>query len=180
MKLDATSILKFSGGLANTPVNLSGTLYGWRNYGGFAMLFGAFATSYSSLWPWYSGTPPTIAVETPFPSYFAYKLLTKWALNGDSVVKSSSDSLYLSAHAAILANGDEAVFFVNKLAANNLQVNFELNNFALKGKVATLYSYGKDNDTNQTDITVSSIRADTNISLIVPSYSMNVLIIPGH
>jgi hypothetical protein len=141
-------------------------LYGWRGYGDYGIV--------SSGGP---NTPP----NTPFPTYYAAKLLTHWGRDGDSVVSATSSYPLLSIYAARLAKGSLALLMINKHPTVDLNASISLSGFAPAPGNATMYSYGKPNDLKSTDITTGTVVVSgTSIQCSLPAYSENVLVLdPG-
>lgn len=147
--------------------NNSPLLYGWRNYGSYGIL----ATG--------SGMPGAY-YNTPFPTYYAIKLLQYFARNGDSILPATSSYPGLSIYAAKRANGDITALVINKSPTGNLTANLALTGFLYSGD-ATEYQYGAAQDTaqslgNSVDLAVTPITNSPNTAgLVFPSYSMTVL-----
>ena len=81
--------------------NNSASLYGWRNYGDYGVLSSAA-----------TGGPATS--YEPYPTYFAIKLLAKFARQGDTVVTATSNSTLLSVFAVKSTGGDLRLLVINK------------------------------------------------------------------
>ena len=142
--------------------NDSSALYGWRAFGDYGLVA--------------SGDRSDTALNTPFPSYRAAELLTRWAAGGDSVVAAGSNYAPLTVHAALRANGDLCLLVINKDAANNLTAQIALTSFVPGSSTATVYQYGKSNDSNNADVTASTLSAvGSTFSATFPSYSMTVI-----
>ena len=146
--------------------NDSGTLYGWRAFGDYGLVA--------------SGDRADTALNTPYPSYRAAQLLTRWASAGDGVVSASSNYALLSVHGARRANGDLCLLVVNKDPVNNLTAQFVLDGFVPGMSAATVYQYGKSNDLNNGDLTTSRLAGvGGSFSGTFPPYSMTVLDLVG-
>ena len=100
------------------------TIYGWRTDGDYGILSGS---------------------NTPYPSFYAEKLLQSFARPGDSVLTSSSDNLLLSAYAIRRTNGALTMLVINKDLVANLTGQIALTNFA-PSSTATVQSYGIPQD----------------------------------
>jgi len=107
-----------------TDGNLDPTIYGWRPNGDYGVLN---------------------AANSPYPTYYAEKLLQNFARPGDSVLASSSDILLLSAYAVRRTNGALTLLVINKDLTTNLAAQVALTNF-VPWSVATLLSYGVPQD----------------------------------
>jgi alpha-L-arabinofuranosidase len=147
--------------------NNSSTLYGWHGFGDFGMLA--------------SGDRSDTPLDTPYPAYYGAKLTHLWASAGDNVVSATSDYARLSVHAVRKQNGHLALLVVNKSPTADLTGHIDLTGFSTAG-TATVYSYGKANDTGNTDVTQSTVAVNgTKFDYVFPSYSMTVIDLPyGH
>ena len=100
------------------------TIYGWRPNGNYGILG---------------------ATNSPYPVYYAEKLLQNFARPGDSVLASSSDNLLLSAYAVRRTNGALTLLVINKNMTTNLTAQIALTNF-VPWSTASLLSYGIPQD----------------------------------
>lgn len=100
------------------------TLYGWRSIGDYGILSGA---------------------NSPYPTFYAEKLLQNFARPGDAVLAASSDNLLLSAYAVRRTNGSLTLLVINKAMTTNLTAQIALTNF-VPWSTATLLSYGIPQD----------------------------------
>ena len=149
---------------ALTTTNNSPSLYGWRNFGDYGVVA--------------SDTIGTTTPNTPFPTFYAAKLLTKWGRGGDRVVTATSGYNLLSPHAARLADGTVALLVVNKHPSADLIAQIALTGFTPGSTSATVYSYGKANDLADADLTTGTAAVTgATFSHTFPSYSMSVLLV---
>jgi hypothetical protein len=149
-----------------TTGNINDSLYGWRLFGDY----GIVAT----------GDRPDTPLNTPYPNFYAAKLLTHWGRGGDRIVQATTDYNRLSVHAAKLANGDLALLVINKHPINDLTGYITLNGFTPRSSNATVYQYGKPQDLANADLVQATINnAGTNFSYVFPSYSMTVILLNG-
>jgi len=149
---------------SDTSNNNSASLYGWRQFGDYGVVAGGDR----------SDTP----LNTPYPPFYAAKLLTQWGRGGDRVISAASNYQLLSIAAAKLGNGNLALLVINKHPANDLAAQITLSGFTPGSATGTIYSYGKQNDTNGTDLTTGTFNASTGtFTYTFPSYSMSVLVI---
>lgn len=150
----------------HTTFNNSAALYGWRQYGDYGVL--AF------------GDIPGVATNTPFPSFYTAKLLTKWGRGGDSVVSATSSYGLLSVYAAKLANGSVSLLVINKHPTADVTAQIALHNFTPGSSVASVFSYGKGNDVSSADLTTGTAGIPGAVfSYTFPSYSMSVIVVKG-
>ncbi|HXB61148.1 MAG TPA: hypothetical protein VNU95_16365 [Candidatus Acidoferrales bacterium] len=109
---------------SETDGDFDPTIYGWRTDGDYGILSGS---------------------NTPYPTFYAEKLLESFARPGDSVLVSSSDNLLLSAYAVRRTNGALTMLVVNKDMVANLVGQIALTNF-VPWSTATVRSYGIPQD----------------------------------
>lgn len=152
-------------------------LYGWRFGGDYGILGDP------------GGTAPASGRYIPYPTYFAEQLAGKMIHSGDSVVRAASDDTFLAVYAVRQqSNGHMMLLVINKSPTNALTGNVTLSNFK-PGGAATLWQYGKTEDTaqqNTTDghasltqsnptIAFTPSGSSTLFSFSFPSYSMSLL-----
>lgn len=159
------------------PANNQGdkpALYGWRTWGDYGIVSTPPAVT----------TPPTPGASnyyTPYPTYYAFKLLKFFARDGDSIVQASSDDEKLSVFAAKRASGTN-ILVINKDPTNEKSATVTLTG-ATAGADNFIYSYGKANDdaarpggSGCPDITRSAITvAGNDFTASFPPYSMSVI-----
>lgn len=150
--------------LRNGPDNsgdFDPTLYGWRTNGDLGIIMDA---------------------STPYPTFYAEKLLQSFVRPGDTVLKASSDYINLSAYATRKADGALALLIINKTPTNILDAEISLTNFAPWSSMTTR-SYGIPQDeatrTNGTaaaqDIYTNTVPAAAVFAKSFPPYSMTLL-----
>jgi alpha-N-arabinofuranosidase len=112
--------------------NMSPALYGWRTYGDYGMLStpinGGSASYYEA-----------------YPAYYAMKLLSNFAREGDTMVRASSDSSLLAVYAAKRSDGSLGLLVINKDPGNTLNARIALANHP-PAATASVYSYGIPQD----------------------------------
>lgn len=150
---------------AETGNNNSSSLYGWRMFGCYDIIAG--------------NNFPNTPTHTPLPVYYAFKLLTHWGRGGDRTVTTTSDSTLLSCHAAKLADGRLALLVVNKSPTADISAQISVANFVPGSASATVWSYGKPNDAQNSanpDLSQSTIsNVSASFSYTFPSYSASVI-----
>ena len=109
---------------AETDGNFDPTIYGWRLNGDYGILS---------------------ASNSPYPTYYAEKLLQSFARPADSVLNATSDSLLLSAYSVRRTNGALTLLVINKAMTTNLLAHIALTNF-VPWTSATIQSYGLPQD----------------------------------
>ena len=109
---------------AQTDGNFDPTIYGWRFNGDYGIL---------------SGT------NSPYPTFYAEKLLQHFARPGDTVLASASDNLLLTAYAVRRANGALTLLVINKSLITSLMGQVALTHF-VPWSTATVMSYGIPQD----------------------------------
>jgi alpha-N-arabinofuranosidase len=153
---------------ADTSGVLDPSLYGWRLYADYGVLSVG------------SGNPGDLVANTPYPAYYAMKLISKFARSGDTVVAASSSYINLTAYAVQQANGTLALLVVNKDPNRTVPATIALNGF-YSAPTATLYQYGLAQDTAQShgqsvDLARTTVAAGgISFAQEFPPYSMSVL-----
>ena len=127
------------------------------------------ATDYNDYGVLSSGASCEPAADTPFAPYWGTAMISKLAAGGDGVLKATSSSSLLSAHAVHRANGDVDVMLINKDPNNATTVSLAYNGFTPGSTAPTVYSYLK----NATSIT--SAATGTGTTQTVPAYSVVVV-----
>ena len=146
----------------DTANNNDATLYGWRQYGDYGIIASASAIN------------STTAYD-PYPTYYSMKLLSRFARGGDTVVAAASNNTLLSIFSAKRADGTLSLLVINKDPTNTLSANIALTGFT-PGSSATTYTYGKPQDTGQTDLATSSMSVSgSTFSASFGSYSVTVI-----
>jgi len=146
---------------ADRKANNASYLYGWRAYGDYGIL--------STGGP----TPP----NTPYPVYYAARLLTHWARAGDTILSATTAYPLLTIHAARLASGALALLVINKHPTASLPARITLKNFT-PSPTAQLLTYGKPNDQSQSDATPSTLAIPApTFTCAFPSYSITLLLL---
>jgi hypothetical protein len=108
-------------------------------------------------------------LNTPFPVYYAIEMLSKVALPGDTLVRSSSSNSLVSVHAARNANGDLSVELINKDPSNAYTVNLNSEGWQPSSAAPTVYTYGDE----ATSITTA--QTGTAGTQVIPPYSIVTL-----
>jgi hypothetical protein len=80
-----------------------------------------------------------------YPTYYCGKLMPKFAADGDTVVRATSDYPLLATYAVKRANGTLTLLVINKSASSTLTANFNLSGYVPYTNAA-LYSYGIPQD----------------------------------
>ncbi|EDY20058.1 Alpha-L-arabinofuranosidase-like protein [Chthoniobacter flavus Ellin428] len=149
-----------------TGGNNNASLYGWRTFGDYGVVASGDI----------SGTP----ANTPFPSFYAGKLLGLWAQSGSRILSTTSGYPLLAIYGSKLANGSLALLVVNKHPSSDFPAQLGLSDFTPGSTTATVYSYGKQNDLESTDITTGTATlSGTTLNYTFPSYSMSVVVVKG-
>jgi hypothetical protein len=109
------------------------------------------------------------AMNTPFPSYYAFSMLSKLGLPGDTMVNSATDNQLVSAHAVKNANGDLSVMLINKDPSTSYQVNLDYAGFTPSAAAPTVYTYGDE------AASITSAAQGTSASQTLPAYSIETV-----
>jgi alpha-L-arabinofuranosidase len=148
--------------------NNSASLYGWRNYGDYGILSsqatGGPATSYEG-----------------FPTYYAMKLLAKFARQLDTVVAATSNHSLLTVFAIKSIEGPLNLLVINKDPATTLTASISLTGYSPPA-AAYVHSYGKPQDeaartgTGSADIATTTMAVSgANFSASFAPYSITVI-----
>ncbi|MGP8198939.1 MAG: hypothetical protein ACLQU4_05485 [Limisphaerales bacterium] len=158
-------IFDFQNDEPETDGDFDATIYGWQAVGDYGIVNGA---------------------DTPYPTFYAEKLLQYFARPADSVLNATSDSLLLSAYAVRRTNGALTLLVINKDMTTNLTAQIALTNFVPSAN-ATIQSYGIPQDqaaeTNgpvslQDIATTSFAAASANFSYTFPPLSLTLFTFP--
>jgi hypothetical protein len=84
-------------------------------------------------------------VGSAYPKYYCAKLMPKFATDGDTVVRATSDYPLLATYAVMRTNGTLTLLVINKSSSSNLTANFNLSGYVPYGNAA-IYSYGIPQD----------------------------------
>jgi hypothetical protein len=84
------------------------------------------------------------SLNTPFPAYYGIQMISRLGGPGDTLVKATSSSSLLSAHAVRRANGDVDVMLINKDPDNDATVTLSYSGFTPSSATPTVSSYLKN------------------------------------
>ena len=150
----------------STGNNIGSTLYGWRQYGDYGI------------------TNPSSGDFANYPTYYAMKIVSRFASPGDEVVQAASDNTLLSCYAVRKTDGSVALLVINKSPTAAQSADFSIAHFA-PGTLATTYSYGIPQDnaaqsgSGNTDLAAATMTIPgTSFSATFDPYSINVIVIP--
>ena len=148
--------------------NNSAALYGWRQYGDYGIISSPTAGNSASSYDTY-------------PTYYALKLLSKFARGGDSIVGTTSDSSLLSAFGCKRTDGTLRLLVINKSPTAIQSASISLSGFT-PAATATTYSYGMLEDnaartgTGSRDIATASLAtASASFTASFEPYSITVI-----
>lgn len=138
--------------------NVSASLYGWRQYGDYGALSSPNSFGQANAFEGY-------------PSYYAMKLVSKFARGGDTVVSASSTNALLLAYAAKRTNGTLTLLVINASPTDDTTAAIAVAGFTPKS-AATVYSYGvPQDDAARTGVGSPDI-ATTSIANAGPTFSV--------
>lgn len=145
---------------AESGNNNSSALYGWRGYGDYGILS---------------------ASSEPYPTYYAIKLLAKFARKLDTVVSATSNNALLSVFAVKSIEGPLKLLVINKDPATSLNASISLTGYNPPA-AAYVYSYGKPQDdaartgSGSTDIATNTMAVSgATFSAAFAPYSVTVI-----
>ncbi|HTJ72518.1 MAG TPA: ricin-type beta-trefoil lectin domain protein [Actinospica sp.] len=127
------------------------------------------ATDYNDYGMVSSGSSCEPALNTAFPAYYGISMVSKLGSSGDTLVKASSSSSLLVAHAVRRSNGNVDVMLINEDPNNAATVSLSYSGFTPSSSTPTVYSYLK----NGTSITSSA--SGSSSTQTVPAYSIEVV-----
>jgi len=123
--------------LHNSPFdgNADPALYGSYSFGDYGVLSAGFTSAGGAVEP---------AVDTPFPSYFGVTMLGYLGHDRqDTLVRATSSTELVSAHAVKQPNGKVNLLLINKDPATSYEVTVSLSGASARGW-AGVYRYGRD------------------------------------
>lgn len=149
---------------ASEPGNLSASLYGWRNWGDWGVL---------SAGPSNAGVGDP--VNTPYPTFYAHKLIRRFAGPGDRLVRATSSHPLLKVYGARSADGTVRMIVVNTARGLPIRADVSLDGTMPVGSVRW-YRYGPAEDLAVTDAAsgLLAVRGRT-MRLTFAPYSITVL-----
>lgn len=109
------------------------------------------------------------ALNTPFPTYYAAQMLGRLGSAGDTLVKASSSSSSLVAHAVRRGGGAVDVMLINEDPNNAAAVSLSYSGFTPSSSTPTVYSYLKNGTS------IGSAASGSASSQTVPPYSIEVV-----
>jgi hypothetical protein len=140
--------------------NNSSSLYGWRLYGDYGMVSGP---------------------NSPYPTYYMSKLVSRFAAGGDHVIAATSNYNLLAAYGVKRSDGSVSLLLINKSATASLNASISLAGFAPQSS-ATVHSYGIPQDeaartgTGSPDVATTNFAgAGTSFVYTVAPYSATVI-----
>lgn len=147
-----------------TTGNWHPSLYGWRTHANFGILS--------------MGTPVGVAepLNTPYPTFYAIKMLKQFARPGDVMFHSNTNNELLQVYGAMNpTNGKLRIMVINKAKAVDYTADISLQGYVPQAQ-ATKYHYGMTEDLTRGDITTSQITVNpAAIALSFPRYSITVV-----
>lgn len=146
---------------ASNQFNNSRTLYGWRNFGDVGILSSGLPAEFA---------PP---LNTPYPTYYAFKLIKELAQPGDKLVEASSSSPLIGAYAFKSTIGKVRLLLLNKSAQSTASVPINLSNYNWDGSIKS-WRYGMYEDLRGLDITVREQNL-SRLRVALPPYSITVV-----
>jgi hypothetical protein len=142
-------------GKNNSPV-----LYGEREFGDFGLLT--------------TTKHPTLAPNTPYPTYYALQLFSTLGAEGSRLVAAASNQDLLPVYASVRENGDLALLVINKNSSQALRATV---NVPLTGPVQTrVQQFGAFQDAVGVGVTTyQTTLVAPSFTFVFPSYSITAL-----
>lgn len=136
--------------------------YGWRNWGDDGMVS--------------TGKRKSCPLNTPYPPYYAERLLSHWARGGDTIVSAKSDHPEIAVYAVRRTSGDLALLVINKQVIGDMKTAITIQGYGPVRALARGYRYGKPEDRSGADLTPLTYNGvSSSWSAVFPSYSMTVI-----
>ncbi len=160
---------------SGTGANFSSSLYGWQDFGGYMV--------FSDGLPEYDCYDETLAAGILLPTARAYQLFSSVAVNGEHVLsaKAAGDTTNVRAYAATHSGGTAlALFNLDENASAPVTITLSAESSSSSVTVATYSKAIYDQSQNNvwaTPATVSLGAQTFPLSLTLPAWSMNVVII---
>ena len=150
----------FHNGLQD-PGNNHPSLYGWRDYGDFGVTA--------------NGLTGPESVNTPYPTFYAFKLLKAFARPGDRMVACTTASDLLVSYACKATNGKVRLLVINMSKASTLSASTSFLGFWPRA-TATLTRYGMEQDiARQSEYTAQVPLTGPVFNTNYPPYSITVV-----
>ena len=108
-------------------------------------------------------------LNTPFAPYYAFQMLSKVALPGDTLVKAGSDNQLVSVHAARNADGGLSVELVNQDPTQAYTVKLRYDGWTPNDATPTVYTLGSG------ATSISTSKQGTAGTQVIPPYSIVTL-----
>ncbi len=108
-------------------------------------------------------------LNTPFAPYYAFQMLSKVALPGDTLVRAGSDNQLVSVHAARNAGGGLSVELVNQDPITAYTVNLTYDGWTPSGATPTVSTFGSRSTA------ISTSQQGSAHTQIIPPYSIVTL-----
>ncbi|WP_245665773.1 cellulose binding domain-containing protein [Actinoplanes subtropicus] len=108
-------------------------------------------------------------LNTPFPPYYAFQMLSKVAMPGDTLIRAGSDHQLISVHAARNTDGRLSVELMNQDPTTAYAVNLTYDGWTPSSATPTVYTVGSRSTA------ISSAQQGTAHTLVIPPYSIVTL-----
>lgn len=108
-------------------------------------------------------------LNTPFAPYYAFQMLSKVALPGDTLVKAGSDTPLVAAHAARNADGGLSVVLINQDPGTAYTVNLDYDGWTPSDATPTVHTVGSG------DTSIGTSRQGTATTQVIAPYSIVTL-----
>lgn len=145
---------------ATPQFNNSRTLHGWRNFGDVGVLS--------------AGQPSDVAppLNTPYPTFYAFKLLKLFAEPGDKLIECTSTSPLIGSYAVKTASGKVRLMLINKSAMTAASVPVSFSGYSPSNSRRS-WRYGALEDLRGLDVVTRSFSTSRNV-FSLPPYSITI------
>ena len=140
----------YNNGTTNVSVNLSSSLYGWRQFGDYGVENGGPGS-----------LDPT--AHDRYPTFYIMKLMSDFARQGDTVVTATSNNPQLSAYAVHRLDDSLSLLLINKSSFATYNANIAIKGYTPQAS-ARVYSYGIPQDLYSEETAGSAVISGANAS----------------
>ncbi|MCS7190375.1 MAG: hypothetical protein NZ843_02095 [Fimbriimonadales bacterium] len=149
---------------AETGNNNSALLYGWRNWGDYGLVAAGYPPG--------AGDP----LNTPYPTFFAFQLITRFARPGDTLLATQCNNPMLSVYAVRTPNGKGRLLVVNKMRSTAITAEIRVQGLRPDSSVHWFYYSGAQDTVKTKGLATRTIRASGDrIRHTFPPMSISVL-----
>ncbi len=144
--------------------NNSPLLYGWRNWGDYGIVAAGYPPG--------AGDP----LNTPYPTFFAAQLITRFARPGDTLISVNCDNPMLSVYAVRTPNGKGRLLVINKMRSTAITAEIRLQGLRAGNIIYWRYYSAAQDTVKSREIATHTLRGNGDrIRHTFPPMSVSVL-----